>query len=122
MTLIEILVVVTIIGILGTVAIPSYSKFVTQQRRADAHHLLQANAQRLQRCLTLAGAFNNCNTVNESRERHYSLKSTLTVQTWTLTAEPASDSPQRKDSDCKTITLTNTGIKGATGDKPSTCW
>ncbi len=125
-TLIELIIVVAIIGILATVVVPGYSRYITEQRRLDAHHLLQANAQRLQRCLTLVGAYNGgCNIITESSEGHYTLTAPniiLTPQTWTLRATPATDSPQQKDTDCKTITLNHIGTRGATGDDTTTCW
>lgn len=123
MTLIEIMIVIAIMAIILTVAVPNYSSYILQQRRADAHHLLQVNAQNLQRCLTLVGAYNGgCNIITTSAEGHYTLSSTLTPQTWSLTAVAATDGRQENDTDCASIILSHTGQKSATGKKPDTCW
>ena len=117
------MIVVAIIGILAQIATPSYSKFIIEQRRADARHLLMANAQLLQRCLTLVGAYDGgCNTITNSNEGHYTLTSKLASQTWSLTAEPVAGGKQLGDTDCATFTLDHTGLKSATGNEPDTCW
>ena len=125
-TLVEVIIVVAIIGILSAFVVPSYSNFITQQRRADAHHLLNKNAQKLQRCLTLVGAYNapggGCNIQSISQEGYYTLSTVLTAQTWSLTATPVAGGRQEKDTKCATISLTHTGQKSATGTEPGSCW
>lgn len=123
MTLIEIIIVIAILGILSTVSVNSYSQYVLKQRRIDGHHLLHTNAQRLQRCLTLIGTYNTgCSLQNTSSEGHYTLNTTLTAQTWQLTAVPAAGSPQQNDAECTTLTMQHTGHKNATGSSPENCW
>jgi type IV pilus assembly protein PilE len=45
----------------------------------------------------------------------------LTATTYTLTATPIAGGPQAKDA-CGTLSLTQTGQKGATGGTVSKCW
>lgn len=51
-TLIELVVAVTIIGILAAIAYPSFSNYVTQTRRTDAQVTLTRNAARLEKFFT----------------------------------------------------------------------
>lgn len=123
MTLIEVIIVVAILGILGSITVSSYSRHVLKQRRVDAHHLLHANAQRLQRCLTLIGAYDGgCALQNTSSEGHYTLNATLTAQTWQITAVPAAGSPQLNDGECISFTMRHTGHKTASGSAADHCW
>lgn len=121
-TLIELLIVLAIIGILSQVAVPGFSKYIVESRRSDAHHLLQSNAQLLQRCLTLAGRYTGCNTVNVSRDGHYELTSVLADQTWSLSAKAVEDGKQQKDTDCTTFNLNHIGLRSAAGNQPDACW
>lgn len=122
-SLVELVVVMAIMGIIATIAIPSYQQFITKERRADAHNLLMSNAARLTKCFTLAGSYeNDCNLVSTSKSGFYSLSSELTATTWKITALPISDNAQSKDSGCQTMAIDHIGIKTATGDNVNSCW
>ncbi len=121
-TLIELILVIAIVAILATVAVPAYTGFIIDQRRMDGQHLLRANAQIMQRCLTLQGSFVSCNLMNTSAEGHYSLSQTVTATSYTLVASPIAGKPQAGDTECTSMTLTHVGHKSATGLKPELCW
>lgn len=122
-TLIELVIVTAIIGILGAVALPSFQSYAMSAKRGDAHHLLLVNETRLTKCLTLAGSYDNgCKLITTSKEGYYNLTSTLTIQTWTLSAVPVAGRSQANDTDCGTLTLTHIGVKSATGSSGANCW
>ncbi|WP_166371767.1 type IV pilin protein [Psychromonas sp. SA13A] len=56
-TLIELLIVVAIVGILASIAYPSYQDSVTKSRRADAQGALQGLAQAMERHYTTEGTY-----------------------------------------------------------------
>lgn len=132
-SLIEIMVVVAIIGILAGVAYPSYLNSVRKTNRSDAKVELNNVAQRLQRCFTAYSAYNNANCgvykqLSEgdaeiiTPEGYYAVTiSDASATAYTLTATPIAGSPQVGDK-CGAITMTSTGIRGATGGTVEQCW
>lgn len=119
--LIELMLVISIIGILAGFAFPSLQSMLLQSKRSDAHHLLKLNESRLTKCLTLAGSYDdNCRLLTTSKEGLYSLQTALTAQTWTITAVPVPTESQRNDTDCATISLNHIGVKSSTGG--GSCW
>lgn len=131
-TLIELMIVVAIIGIIAGIAYPSYMESVRKSNRADAKATLNDISHRLQRCFTTYNAYNNANcaiatslssggTV-DSGERLYSVSAVLAATTFTLTAAPVSGKTQASDSKCASLTLTNAGVRNATGTLGTDCW
>ncbi len=124
-SLIELLIVVAMIGILASIAFGFYGDNVIASNRTEARTALQTAAGRLEKCRSLYGAYNHANCsyadfVTESN--YYGITGAVAATSFTLTATPVAGSPQVNDSDCTTLTLTNTGIKGATGADTSRCW
>lgn len=127
-TLIELMVTVVIVGILASLAYPSYMNSVRQTRRADGKAALLDAAQRLERCFTRFHAYNNasCDVATDladadgitSPEGWYVLKVAGTATTFTLTATPQND--QAKDVRCGNLTLNHQGVRGAAD--PAVCW
>jgi type IV pilus assembly protein PilE len=131
MTLIELMIVVSVIAILGMIAVPSYQSYVMKARRADARGALTNAAQMLERCSTenpTTGYATPACTAGypfNSENRHYriSLAAGTTASAYTLRAAPAAGGSQTNDP-CGTYTLTQSGKRDVTGGTltMAQCW
>lgn len=129
-TLMTLLIVITIIGVLGAIAYPSYRNHVRVRRRADGEAALLAAAERLERCSAQYNAYNaaGCSALSRSLatgylsdEQWYKITDlNAGANTYTLVATP--QRAQTADTRCGNLTLTQTGMRGATGTAPTTCW
>lgn len=126
-SLVELLVVVAIVGIISAVAVNMYSDNVISSNRTEGRSALQTAAGTLEKCRSLYGRYSNvapCNYADFTTESgYYNITiGNLTDTTFTLTATPVPGSRQTSDTDCTSLTLTNTGVKGGTGADPTECW
>ncbi len=120
-TLIELMIVVAVMGILLSIALPSYQEYVRRSVRAQAQGCVaqigQAFERRYTTALSYAGAMpdQGC-TAEGGMNSRYTIQAVIDARTYTITATPQGD--QLKDS-CGTMTLDNQGAKtaGKTG-----CW
>lgn len=126
-TLLELMIVVAIIGILASVAIPSYQESVKQSRRADVTGALFVLANKMERFFTVNNTYVGATVVAGDNTDYYTLgfSTASTATTYSLSAAPTSGSAQVGDS-CGTLTLTHTGAKGVTGQDTgltaADCW
>ena len=125
-TLIELMIVVAIVGILAAVSMSYYGNYIIDANRTDARSALTSTSASLEKCKALYSTYNNtsCNVTlpSDSEKGYYAISGALAATTFTLTATPKTGTPQVNDNDCKTLTLTNTGIESGTGDNISECW
>lgn len=126
-TLIEVMVVLVIIGILGTVSLPTYRRYVQQGKVAEAHALLTAQRMRMEQSYqdnrTFVGACaTGTSTALPASTRNFSFAcSNLAAATYTVTATGLNGMSGF------TFTITQDNVK-ATSAVPSgwttstTCW
>lgn len=125
-SLIELLIVVALVGILSAVAFNMYADNVIASNRSEGRAGLTATAASLEKCKSLYGVYDNlvnCPVLATiaTESNLYSIDTTgRTPTTFTLVATAVG--PQLRDADCTTLSLTNTGIKTATGADPTVCW
>ncbi len=122
-SLIEMMIVISILGIIAGIAAVGFGGYIVQANRQDAVSLLSNTVLRLERCFTLEGTYNGaCTLRTTSEEGYYSLVANRQTQTYTLTAVPVAGSRQENDTDCGSLSITATGEKNASGAKGPDCW
>ena len=125
-TLIELMVVVALVGILSAIATSMYADYVIASKRSEGRAGLTATAASLEKCKSLYGAYDhaNCNVLATitTETNIYSIDTTTTRNATTFTLVATAVGSQVRDGDCTSLSLTNTGIKTATGADTTDCW
>lgn len=123
-TLVEVMIVVAIIGILASIALPSYTQYVVQARRTEAQAFLMELAQRQERWRVNNREYATTGQIgaDPSPLDYYTFSVTLDTATagtaYILTATAVTGSAQAAaDSACTSMTLNQNGERS-----PATCW
>jgi type IV pilus assembly protein PilE len=138
-TLLELMVVVVIIGIIASIAYPSYTQFIVKSKRTAGSAVLLQVADRQQQFFMdnkqYATKFsslgygsdeimiNDDGTIVSAGDSHRTYKIALsgaTATSYTVEAIPQLVQAS-KDTDCGTMTLTSAGAKGQSGSGDN-CW
>ena len=132
-SLIELLVTVTLIGLLVAIALPSYQNNMRRTQRTDAYAALTTVADRLEQ------TYNNQTAPRSYVSNLASLGMTTTsaagyydmtvaactggalADCYLITATARSDGPQWGDTDCRSLTVDSSGRRTSSPDS-SACW
>ena len=117
-SLVEVMVVVAIIGLLASIALPSYNEHVRKTRRAAAGACVMAMAQQLERFYTVnmsySGATINTTVCQDNALEHYNVTASISgPMAYTVSAAPFQSDA------CGTMGVDQAGVKTASG---SNCW
>ncbi len=132
-TLIELMIVVLILGVLASLAVTTYTRYVVKTNRAAAAAVLLGIANRQEQYFLDAREYAaNMTTLGAAPPpevaEHYTIATTAnnggTPPTFQVTATPISGSSQAtRDTKCATLTLTSAGVKSISGSGTvQDCW
>jgi type IV pilus assembly protein PilE len=130
-TLLEVLICLVIVGVLASIALPSWQGLVLRVNRSDATAALYALAAAQERFRLVHGRYAD----EAAAAPPVGLGLGLSARGWyglriessgparfTASARALPGSPQAADSACRILTIDETGRRGSVPAPPGTCW
>lgn len=130
-TLVELLIVVVILGILYSVALPAYTEHMQRSRRADVQHVMLQYGASLERIYSRNGGYPDLGEFSVPATPFYTFTYTpsnpisgvstgtkFTHRAYTLQATPKGASAQASDR-CGALIISHNGTHSANSDN---CW
>jgi type IV pilus assembly protein PilE len=133
-TLMELLVVIAILGILASIAVPTYRRYLVRTQRTEAKVALLQLQTAQEKFYMQNNAFTDnikdaspaglgLLQVTETGKYDISVDLADDAQTYTATASPHKGGGQEDDVDCKSFTITERGTRGVSGPSGvQNCW
>ncbi len=131
-TLVEILIVIAILCVLVAIALPAYQNSIIRSGRAEAKGELMIVASDQERFFSSNNVYavdatplvTTDDTTRTTENGLYQITVAAGTTGAIATSFLATATPQRQQTGdtCTTLTISNTGVRGATGDTVDECW
>lgn len=126
-SLLEMLLVIVLLGILGTIAYPAYQQYVLRTYRAEAVTTLLTIANRQEQLLADHGEYSSELVrlglpTGESSSGRYRLQVKLYANNQAYSLLMTAQGPQLQDSQCQQFSLNQLGQRNNGLAEPMSCW
>lgn len=123
-SLLELVIVLAVIGILLTLAVPSYQRYTQRVHRAEAIRMILAIADCQERIRASTGFYDTSNCVDGFNSDSHELRIEPPESTASLVFTIIAQLRQGSDDDCGNLSLDQAGSRGISGNQATVnkCW